>query len=140
MNAFDLDITAFKHADWGGDAGNADIIISAADWSDARFKMHVRPSRGNTGTPLISLINAAAGSQGISASYAASLVHPKTRDLLGGTIIRPQIDKATLEALAYADDPADDRVLFYDLHITLPGAPRRVLCGGRFTVKPGVTV
>ena len=137
--AVKLDIAAFKRVPWGGASGAADIDVAGVDWSAAAFKLDIRVSPGDTTTPLVSLTNAAAGSQGISATYDAGYVMPDS-ELVGATIIRPQIDEATLEALALGARASDPVALSYDLHITPAGGVKTVLCFGAFTIMPGVTI
>lgn len=138
--AFQLDISVFKHTQWGGAIGNADLITLGKDWSAATFKLEVRTAKAAAGAALITLNNATAGSEGVSATYDPDYVDPENGEVAGATIIRPQIDEATLSGLAAASPASADRVLYYDLHVTPSGLPKRVYCYGAFTVDPGVTV
>lgn len=135
--AFELNITAFKNVQWGGAIGDATLVKRGVDWSGATFKMEVRDSKGGA-TARVTLNNASAGSEGISAAYDANYVHPKTNEVGPATIITLQIDEATMEGLP--DDDPNDMVFYYDIHVTPSGEPKRLLCHGTFTVDPGVTV
>jgi hypothetical protein len=135
------DLTAPRHAVFGGDGGEGDFELLGIDYSTATFDMQVRTTPGDTGTPLISITNAAAGSDGILATYNAALVHPVTGLVVGGTLVRVQINQGLLQALPYAaDDPAAPLELAYDLRVTPLYLPRRVLAQGKFIVMPGVTI
>lgn len=138
--ALELPITAYKRVPWGGASGDGDLWIQSVDWSAGTPKMELREEPGGTGTALVTLNAAAAGSQGISLSYDATYVSPTTGAVVGGTRLRCQIDEATIEALLTPADPAEDLVLYYDIHITPPTLPKMVAASGTFTIKPGVTV
>lgn len=134
-----LDILADKRVQWGGIKGDADIVVLGVDWSTGTFKMDLRPEPGDSGTPLVTLANAAAGAQGISATYDAGYLHPVTSAVVGATVIRPQINETTLEALALAADPARAVPAHYDVHATVTMG-KFVLVYGTFSIKPGVTI
>lgn len=124
-----------KHTPWGGATGDADMIYLGVDWSAATFRFTLAPLPGSGA--LITLTNAAAGSQGISATYDASYVDDQTGLVVGATIIRPQIDEATFEALTWG--PTDEPlVLYHDMLVTPSGAPQRVWFDGTFTILSGV--
>jgi hypothetical protein len=132
--AFEFNPTAFKHVPWGGGSGLADIVVLGKDWSGATFLWQF-----GAATDLlidISLANASAGSQGVSATYDAGYVHPETGAVVGATTIRPQIDEATLEALTYSG--VADLELAHTFYITPSGEPERVYCYGTMTIKQGV--
>lgn len=137
--AFELNIFhPSKHVVFGGASGNGDIVLTGLDWSAATFRMSFSASQGGTPIAGMQLSNAAAGSQGVSASYDANFVHPETGAVVGATSIRPQIDETSLEALSWGSDPAADLVLHYDLLVTPPGGVQQVFCYGTFTIQPGV--
>lgn len=134
--AFEKEITVLRHADWGGAIGNADIVVLGRDWSEASFLMAIAREPG--ATPEITLENEDAGSEGISATYDAGYVHPRSGAVVGATIIRPQINKATLEGL---DDPTPtsaDMEFYYSLYVTPPDEPQRAYAYGPFTIRQGV--
>ena len=137
--AVNVPISAFKRVPFGGATGNGDIAVIGVNWSAATFRMEVRNLPGDSGTALVTLTNASAGSQGISATYDAKYPLPDGRGTAPTTIIRIQIDEATLEALALATPANEPLALHYDLHATPSGEPKRVVCFGTFTIKPGVT-
>ncbi|NOW44117.1 hypothetical protein FHW96_000244 [Novosphingobium sp. SG751A] len=138
---FERGIVAWRRVPFGGASGDADIVVLGLDWSDATYAMQIRAAPGDTGDPLVSLANAAAGSQGISAAYDADYVHPITGATVGATTIRPQIDETTMEGLPVnPDDPASPIYLWWDMHVTAAGLPKAVFCQGKFTVDPGVTI
>ena len=124
-----------KHTPWGGASGDADMVVLGLDWSGAAFVFTLAPLPGSAG--VITLINQPAGTQGISATYDAGYVHPNTGLVVGATIIRPQIDEATFEALTWGatDEPL---VLAHDMLITPSGEPQFVWFDGAFTIYPGV--
>lgn len=131
-----------KRTDFGGATGDGDIDILSMDYSNATgFRFQVRPFGGHTGTPLVSLSLAAAGSEGVSVSYDPDVLDPDTGDVEGATTIRIQIAEATLTALAWGSTPIDEPlVLYYDLLITLPTLPEQMVCYGTFTVDAGVAI
>lgn len=135
-----INIAADKRVPWGGVSGEADMVVLGADWSAGTFAMQLRNEPGDTGTALVSLTNASPGAQGTSASYDAGYLHPETGVVVGATIIRPQINETTIEALALDSDPAKPLVLHYDIHATISGIGKFVLMAGTFTIKPGVTI
>lgn len=138
---FERDIVAWRRVPFGGAGGDRDIVLLGLDWSAATYAMQIRAAPGDTGTPLVSLVNAAAGSQGISATYDAAYIHPVTGATVGATTIRPQIDKATMAALPVnADDPAQPIDLWHDIHVIVGALPEFVFRSGKFTVEPGVTI
>ena len=138
--AIELGWEAWKQVQFGGATGYQDITYYGQNWSAATFKMEVRVALGETGAALISLNNAAAGLQGISATYDAGIIDKETGQVVGGTVIRPQIDASTLIALAAASPASADRLLYADLHVTPAGLPKRLIRFGTFTVKPGSTL
>lgn len=132
--AFELDITAFRRVPWGGATGLADIVVLGRDWSGASFLWQF-------GAPSdlaqdISLTTQTAGTQGVSATYDANYVHPESGAVVGATIIRPQINETTLEALSYSG--VSDLELAHTFYITPSGEPERVYCYGTMTIKQGV--
>lgn len=124
-----------RHTPWGGATGDADMIYLGVDWSAATFRFTLAPLPGSGA--IITLMNAAAGSQGISATYDASYVDDRTGLVVGATIIRPQIDEATFEALTWG--PTDEPlVLAHDMLVTPSGEPQFVWFDGAFTIYPGI--
>lgn len=138
--AANLNIAAFKRVPFGGSNGEGDLPILGVNWSGATFKMDLRASAGDTGTALVALTNASAGSQGISAVYDADYLAPDTDEPVGTTIVRIQIDEATMEGIALAARPSEPLALYYDLHVTPSGEAKRVLMFGKFTIYPGATI
>lgn len=125
-----------RHVPFGGATGDADVVYGLKDWSGATFVMAFAATEG--GSAAITLNNAAAGSEGVSASYDASYAHPETGVVIGATTIRAQINEATLEGLTYPSDPGAPLILYYDLLVTPSGEPQRVLCKGTLSVYQGV--
>lgn len=118
----------------------ADLPVEGSDYSGGTFLMEVRQKPGDSGTALLTLGNASAGSQGISAVYDAAYPDPETGEAFGATVFTLRIAEASLEALSLAT-PADKPVeLHYDFHLTPAGGDKFVLCRGTFTYYPGVTL
>lgn len=138
--AYEIDIAVrSKRVPWGGSTGEADIVILGIDYSAATFKMEIRPLPGDSATALVTLNNAAAGSEGISATYDEGYLDPESGATVGATIIRPQVNETTMEGLSTAT-PSDDSVdAFYDIHMTPSGGAKTLLAFGQFNYHPGVT-
>ncbi len=130
-----------RRVPFGGATADRDFIVLGLDWSAADFWLQVRPAAGGSDTPLVDLATATAGSEGISADYDAAYLDPETGEEVGATIIRPQIDQATLEAISWGQiDPDQQLSLVYDLHVQPPGEPVRLFAAGAFPLQPGVTI
>jgi hypothetical protein len=102
--------------------------------------MHIRNQPGDTGTPLLSLATATAGSQGISVTYSPAYVYNDAGSTAPASLILIQIDEATLEALSLNNPTNSPLVLAYDLHVTPSVGAKRVELFGTFTIDPGVTI
>jgi hypothetical protein len=122
-----------RHVPWGGASGYADLIVLGENLSAATFVWAFADTDG--GTPVITLSNASAGSQGVSATWDASYIHPESGEVVGATVIRPQIDEATFEALS---GWTGTKTLYHDLLITPSGLPQFVECYGTMTVRMGI--
>lgn len=133
----ELDIAAFKRVPF-----DDDVAIIGENLTGATFLMHIRAHAGDTATPLVSLGNAAPPTQGVSVTYNPAYQYQDGSELITApaSLVRICIDEATLEALALGT-PYDEPVeLFYDLHTTPSGGTKRVQFGGKFILKPGVTI
>jgi hypothetical protein len=117
-----------------------DLPVEGPDYSGATFKMELRQNPGDTGSALVSLTNAAAGSQGISATYDPDYADPETGEAFAATVLLFQIDETTMEGLASATPADADIVLHYDVHVTPVAGTKFLLCYGTFTYGPGVTI
>lgn len=130
-----LDIPAFKRVPF-----DDDVAIIGENLSAATFLMHIRANRGDTGSPLVSLANASPPAAGVSATYDPAYVWQWDNQLFTtpASLVRIIIAEATLEALSLGT-PYDEPVeLYYDLHATTD--TKRVQFGGKFILKPGVTI
>ncbi|HUD30609.1 MAG TPA: hypothetical protein VMQ93_17210 [Novosphingobium sp.] len=138
MTAFNYAIYHYsRHVPWGGAVGDADFILFGPDYSAAAFTLSLAAAQG--GPALKTIGNAGAGSEGISATFEDDFAHPVTGETGSATIIRPQIDEASLEALAWGPDLTVPLVLSYDLLMTPVGAPQRAICFGTFTLYAGIS-
>lgn len=136
--AVNLPLLAYKRVPFVEPDG-ATFAVVGPNWASAAYRMQIRQRPGDTGAALITLTTAAAGSQGISASYVAEYALPDGTEA-PATKVLIQIDEATLESLEMGT-PYDEPVeLFYDLHITPSGGTKINYCGGKFTIAPGVTI
>ena len=122
-----------RKVQWGGSNGEADLFIYGLDWNAATFLMTFAYNQGES--PAITLTNAAAGSQGLSAIYDATLIHPTTGAVVGGTRIRPQINSATLLGLNWT--VIATKVMHYDLKITPAGISEIPYSYGTFKIRVG---
>lgn len=133
--AAELNISAFKRTPFVDD-----IAILGPDYTGAAFLMHIRNKNGDTGSPLISLAGATAGSQGISVAYDADYIFNSSGDTSPASIITIQIDEATIEAISLNNPTEKPLDLVYDLHVTPTGEPKRVELFGQFIIRPGSTI
>ena len=129
-----FDLTASKRVPFVGT-----FAIVGPDWSGASYAMQLRASEGSTGTALVSLATASAGSQGISAAYDATYDLPD-ETTAPATEVTVRISESTIEALSLADPSDEPLELWYDLHITPSGGDKLRYMGGRFFIEPGVTI
>lgn len=133
--AAELNIAAFKRTPFVDD-----VAVLGPNWTGAAFLMHIRNKNGDTGTPLISLATATAGTQGISVTYNAAYVYDDAGSTAPASLVLIQIDEGTLEALAL-NNPTDKPVeLAYDLHVTPSGGRKAVELYGQFIINPGATI
>jgi hypothetical protein len=112
-----LDLLAQRHAPFV-----YDLLFEGIDLSAASFWLQVRLVPDAAGSALINLVNAPAGSPGISAVLSGS-----------DTIVTIRIHEASLEALTLSTDP--DLALSYDLQIEPLGGDREVYLAGQFVVE-----
>ena len=133
MSAIEQDYVAFASAVWGGATDDVFVDLYGEDQSGATFKWVFADEEG--GTPLITLDNAAAGNEGVSADYDAGAVHPTSGAIVGMTRILPQINEATLEALDF--DGAASVTLFHTLYMTPSGGVKEPVLYGDLTVRKG---
>lgn len=132
--AVNLDLAAFKRVPFV-----EEIVVLGPDYTGAIFAMHLKNRPGDTGTPLVILNAATAGTEGISVVYNAAYVFNDAGDTAPASIITVQIDQATLEALPLNQPTEKPLVLAYDMHVQPTGDFRQVVCYGTFTIYPGVT-
>ena len=113
------------------------FIFEGLDFSAATFAMQVRQYRDAEGDPLISLVGAAAGSEGISCAVTTD------GDGVDWSYLTVQIDEATIEAVlpwpANGQKANTDVSLYYDLVITGGGYPKTRWVQGSFIIQAGVT-
>lgn len=135
--AAELDIAAFKRVPF-----DDDVVIIGENLTGATFTMHIRAHPGDSGSAPVSLANASPPSQGLSVTYDSAYQYQDGNELITAPAskIRICIDETTLEGLSLGT-PYDEPVeLFYDLHTTPSGGAKRVQFGGKFILKPGVTI
>lgn len=107
------------------------------DLSAATFALQVRQRRDAPGDPLISLTNAVANAQGVSAS-AATVDVDGVPTLV--TSVQLRINETTLEPLLLnAAGQGKDIELVYDLHITTTGIGKVRWMEGPFIIRAGAT-
>ena len=105
--------------------------------------MQVRPSLGDTGTPLINLTTQTAGTQGISCTYDPTYSYTTemgTLETAPASKVLIHITEATLEALALANPAYSNLTLKYDLQVQPSGGVKSVEASGDFIIYPGSTL
>lgn len=136
MATFEWDFSHYsRHVPWGGYTGEGDIIVLGKDWSLAAFVWTFADSQG--GTVRVTLSNASAGTQGVSAIYDPDYVDPESGEVTGATIITPLIGEVAFEGLTWGS-PATKKTLSHDLIITPPGLQQLAYCWGVMTIEVGV--
>lgn len=108
------------------------VELRAFDFSGATFAMQVRPYR-DAQTVLLTLGNAAPGSQGISCSFVDDGLSP------AASFIVIEIAEATIETLPFPTPRGSDLHLAWDMHITSADVPKRRWFEGEFRVIGGAT-
>lgn len=135
--AANINLAAFKRTPFV-----IDIAIVGPNYTGAAFAMHIRNHAGDTGSPLITLSAATAGTQGVSAAYDPAYIYVRDGEEITApaSIVTIQVDEATLEALSLNNPTGKAVALEYDLHITPSGDIKRVALFGSFAIYPGVTI
>lgn len=137
-----IDLTAYKRVPFIDEDG-ATIVFVDENYADAALAMHIRNNPGDTGDPVLSLAGASAGTQGISVTYVADYAYEDEKGVEQegpASLVLIQIDEATLEGLSLGTPTDKPVTLYYDLHVTPAGAPKRVVAEGKFIINPGVTI
>lgn len=137
-----IDLTAYKRVPFIDEDG-ATIVFAGENFVGGTYLMHIRANPGDTGTPILSLSGASAGTQGISVTYDAEYLYVDENgaEQTGpASLVLIQINETTLEGLSLGTPTDKPVTLYYDLHITPSGAPKRVASQGKFIIKPGVTI
>lgn len=116
------------------------LPVEGPDYTGGTYALQIRQKPGDTGTPMVSLTKQAAGLQGISCTYNASYIDPETAQVFPASVFLFQIDEVAMEALATGTPTDQPVVCHYDLQITPVSGPKFVLCYGKFTYMPGVTL
>jgi hypothetical protein len=119
-------------------------FIAGANLTAASFLCHIRHKFGDSDAPIITLTNAAAGTQGVSTAYIAALryydYHSRSYISTPATVVTLQINEATLEAAPQSNPTSQPLPLVYDVHITPTGGNKYVAYGGDFSLFPGSTI
>ena len=130
-----VDLTAFRHATWGGPVSADHLTFLGENLADAAFAWSFADSPG--GAIRITLGNRPLGQQGMSATYDPDYVHPRTGRRVGATIVIPQIDEATFENLPDPVVASDSLVLVHTFYVTRPSAAKQALFEGTFRILQG---
>ena len=124
------------------------------DFTGATFLSHVRLTKDATGSPLISLANAAANAEGLNliGTFTSTVqahidagrlseVPPgyKLTDTVIISQIGMRINETSMEGLPYPGERGDDATLQWDLHVTPASGVKDKYLGGDFIVRAGAT-
>lgn len=137
-----IDLTAYKRVPFIDEDG-ATIVFVGENFAGGAYAMHLRGNPGDTGAPILSLAGAAAGTQGISVTYDAEYIYEDEKGVEQegpASLVLIQINETTLEGLSLGTPTDKPVALYYDLHVTPSGAPKRVVSQGKFIINPGVTI
>jgi hypothetical protein len=134
-----INIAAFKRVPLVYSTFIAGVNLTTSD-----FLCHIRHKFGDTGVPIITLASAAAGVQGVSATYMPALTYYdcySRKDItVPATVVTLRVDETTLEAVTLANPTHQPLQLVYDVHNTPIGADKYVAYGGEFYLFPGSTI
>lgn len=137
-----IPLEAFKRVPFVEPDG-ATIIRTGQNFAFGALAMQIRASKGDSGSPLVSLSNAPVGQEGLSASYDPEFLYvdEQGREVTAeATKLLIHISEITLESLSLGTPYAEPVSLYYDIHVTPVGGAKFVLCEGEFILKPGVTI
>ena len=125
------------------------------DFTDAEFSAQVRAVPDVSGTPLVDLATVGsaasegvrliyAGSATVTAHMAAGRLPEVPPGMEGSTVVTVsqlgiRINETTMEGLPFPGEYGDDKLLYWDLHITPSGGIKDKYAGGQFVVRAGVT-
>lgn len=124
------------------------------DFTGATFLTHVRLKPDATGSPLVTLNNAASTAEGWSlvgvytSTIAAHIAAGRLSEVPPGyaltdtvplSQVRMRINETTMEGLPYPGERGEDATLSWDFHITPTGGLKDKYIGGDFIVRAGAT-
>ncbi|MXP24806.1 hypothetical protein GRI39_01935 [Altererythrobacter indicus] len=127
--------TLGRYVPWGGDMSQASFVFIGYNWADAAIKMQLKTDLSSSA--VATLTEADWGDEGIYRMYYPEIIHPQSREQVGGTILAPFMTEATIEGLSYSG--TTDLVLYYDMHVTPVSEVKRTVAEGTLTIKTGVT-
>lgn len=130
-----INLTALRHATWGGEDTENVIAFLGEDIRDASFSWAFAQSPG--GPVLFTLEGAPAGEQGLSGDYDPSYTHPATGLLVGATIVVPQIDEVTLKGLSDPVPASSDIRLTHTFYAQRANSAKRAVFQGTFRIMQG---
>jgi hypothetical protein len=141
MQPFEVDLTAWRNAPYGGVGMEKDFVHLGENLSGSTLRLQIRTAPGNRIDALITL-NAvgAPNTPGLYHQWSAGYLHPVTGATVGASIVTPFIADTALEALPWPPERDQPIVLHYDYLVTPAGGIERVECFGKFTLYPGVTL
>ena len=125
------------------------------DLTGATFAAHIRLTKDATGSPLITLANAAsAAAEGIrvnnvgTATIAQHIANKwlsspppgyELTDVVTITQVGLRINETSVEGLPFPTERGQDATLQWDMHITPTGKDKDKYLGGDFIVRAGAT-
>ena len=110
-----------------------DLPMEGPNYTGGTFRLEIRPEPNHSDTALVTLTNAASGSEGISATYNPAYADPETGVAFAATVFLFQINEATMEGLATGTPGRDPVVAAYDFHVTPSGGVTRMVDPTRYT-------
>jgi hypothetical protein len=124
------------------------------DFTGASYLSHIRLTKDDSGAPLVTLADAAAGAEGlhlIGVFTATVQAHIDAGRLdvvppgytLTDTVTLSQVsfrvNETSMETLPFPGERGNDATLQWDLHITPSGGIKDKYVGGDFVVRAGAT-
>ncbi|WP_226634507.1 hypothetical protein [Novosphingobium profundi] len=130
-----INLTSYRHADWGGSDGSEIVAFLGEDLTQAHFAWSFADRAG--GNVLLTLEATTEGLQGLVARYEPDYVHPVSGAVVGATLLIPQIDRETLLALDTPGETGADIVLFHTLYLTRDSGLKHAEFAGNFRIMQG---